>query len=231
MIKFENVVLPSTEQWRAIITGMRNPLASWQRSDSYVQFESPHDMSEGNFVIGTNDHDLMMRLAKAGSEHAKYRRMIVVYVDITVPLLLWKQIDTYQIGVVKNSTSTMHKIHAKEFTLEDFSCEHLEDFDEPVRKDDNGLCRFPWFKTSLESTIDILNYARELYIKTKDKKYWRQMIDLLPSCYNQKRTVMMNYEVLANIYHQRKGHKLDEWKDFCDWIKTLPYSEIITLED
>ena len=124
----------------------------------------------------------------------------------------------------------MHKIHEKEFTLKDFSCEHLEDFDAPIKKDGNYLSRFPWFKISLESTIDVLNYARELYLETKDKKYWWQMIQLLPTSYNQKRTVMMNYEVLANIYKSRKNHKLDEWREFCKWIKNLPYSEIITCE-
>lgn len=210
MIRIDNVVIPSPEQWKAIIMGMRNPLNSWNRSDS--QFWPEH------MQLGDKDRDLMKRLADGGPVHAKYRRMIAVYADITAPLYWWKEADTYRAGVEKNSCSTMHKIAAKKFTLEDFSYENL--FNEP----ENGY----FGRNAFSSLIDELNKARNLYLSTKDKKYWYQMIQILPSSYNQKRTVMMNYEVLTNIYHSRKDHKLDEWHDFCDWIKTLPYSELIT---
>ena len=212
MIRIDNVVIPSPEQWKAIIMGMRNPLNSWNRSDS--QFWPDH------MQLGDKDRDLMKRLADGGTVHAKYRRMITVYADITAPLYWWKEFDTYKVGTAANSCSTMHKIAAKEFTLEDFSYENL--FNEP----ENGY----FGRNAFSSLIDELNKARNLYLSTKDKKYWYQMIQILPSSYNQKRTVMMNYEVLCNIYHSRKDHKLDEWHDFCDWIKTLPYSELITGE-
>lgn len=209
MIRIDNVVIPSPEQWKSIIMGMRNPLNSWEKSDS--QFWLAH------MRLGEKDKDLMIRLANGGSVHAKYRRMIAVYADITAPLYWWKEADTYRAGVEKNSCSTMHKIAAKEFTLEDFSYENL--FNEPENR---------YFgRNAFSSLIDELNKARNLYLNTKDKKYWYQMIQLLPSSYNQKRTVMMNYEVLTNIYHSRKDHKLDEWHVFCDWIKTLPYSVLI----
>lgn len=210
MIRIDNVVIPSPEQWKAIIMGMRNPLNSWNRSDS--QFWPDH------MQLGDKDRDLMKHLADGGTVHAKYRRMITVYADITAPLYWWKEFDTYKVGTAANSCSTMHKIAAKEFTLEDFSYENL--FNEP----ENGY----FGRNAFSSLIDELNKARNLYLSTKDKKYWYQMIQILPSSYNQKRTVMMNYEVLCNIYHSRKDHKLDEWHDFCDWIKTLPYSELIT---
>lgn len=222
MIKLENEVLPSTEQICSIIRGMRNPMNSWNKSDTCRK-------ASFTLKIGDNDYDLMKRLAKAGTDHRKFMRMMNVYVDITAPLYWWKEFDTYKIGTTANSCSTMHKITAKEFTLNDFSCEYLEDFDEPFKKDNNGLTHFTWFKTSLESTIDILNYARELFLETKDKKYWWQIIQLLPSSYNQKRTVMLNYEVLSNMYHARKNHKLDEWRDFCTWTETLPCSELIIM--
>lgn len=212
MIKIENVVTPSPEQWKAIIMGMRNPLNSWNRSDS--QFWPEH------MQLGDKDKDLMKRLADGGPVHAKYRRMIIVYVDITAPLYWWKEADTYRAGVEKNSCSTMHKIAAKKFTLEDFSYENL--FNEP----ENGY----FGRNAFSSLIDELNKARNLYLSTKDKKYWYQMIQILPSSYNQKRTVMMNYEVLCNIYHSRKGHKLEEWNQFCSWIEKLPNSELITGE-
>ena len=230
MIKIENTVTPSPEQWKAIIMGMRNPMNSWDRSDSEQKFESIHDLTGGYFEIGPNDQDLMMRLVKGGPVHAKYRRMITVYATITAPLYWWKGMDTYQVGVVKNSCSTMHKIAAKEFTLEDFSCEHLMDMQEQealIFYSSNVPEIFD-FKGVMEQTISSLNNARQLYLETKDKKYWWQMIQLLPSSYNQKRTVMLNYEVLAGIYPSRKNHKLDEWHVFCDWIVGLPYSEIIT---
>ena len=213
MIKFENTEIVG---WEAAIYGMRNPMNSWARSDSRHEIS----MSTGEYLgfkIGPNDHDLMMRLAKAGTEHAKYRRMIVVYVDITAPLYWWKEFDTYKIGTVANSCSTMHKIAEKGFALEDFSCEHLYQSEE---------------LELMERIIDMLNDDRKLYLDSKKKEDWWQMIQLLPSSYNQRRTVMMNYEVLANIYRQRKGHKLDEWREgFIQWIESLPYSEIIIGEE
>lgn len=221
MIRIDNVVIPSPEQWKAIIMGMRNPLNSWNRSDS--QFWPDH------MQLGDKDRDLMKRLADGGTVHAKYRRMITVYADITAPLYWWKEFDTYKVGTAANSCSTMHKIAAKEFTLEDFSYEHLLHEANCVDKDIldyRGIKETPLGVLYL--MISSLNLYRECYIETRDKKYWWQMIQLLPSSYNQKRTVMMNYEVLAGIYPMRKDHKLDEWHDFCDWIKSLPYSELIT---
>ena len=215
MIKIENVVTLSPEQWEAVIMGARNPLNSWNRSDTIIyehELEDwPHDIVKTFNGLGPNDHDLMMRLSNAGTDHRKFMRMMPVYMMITAPLYWWKEFDTYRVGVEKNSCSTMHKIHAKEFTLEDFSCEKLYD---PIG--------------DLRPTIDRLNVYRERYLETKDKNDWWQMIQLLPTSYNQKRTVMLNYEVLANIYKSRRNHKLDEWHTFCDWIEELPYSELIT---
>ena len=218
MIKFENTEVMG---WEHAIRGMRNPMNSWEKSDSlFISDRYLDDLDEikladmcGNRapIIGKNDMDLMRRLAAGGPVHAKYRRMITVYVDITAPLYWWKEFDTYKVGTVANSCSTMHKIADKEFTLEDFSCEHLS---EPSLK-------------NLRSVIKCMNDYREEFLKDKDKHNWWQMIQLLPSSYNQRRTVMLNYEVLANIYRSRINHKLDEWRDFCEWIKTLPYSEII----
>ena len=283
MIKFENTEVMG---WEAAIRGMRNPMNSWEKSDSgfcigdrcyYTQCWNPiyqnnvddcplrHYEEDGNpkimkiegkygaYILGPNDLDLMKRLRNAGTDHRKFMRMITVYVDITAPLYWWKEMDTYQVGVVKNSCSTMHKIQAKEFTLEDFSYEHL--FNEDNSEEDQE--HYNLWLDHMRLTVIMLNRARERYLKTKDKKYWWQMIQLLPSSYNQKRTVMLNYEVLANIYKSRKNHKLDEWSEhktklplelvkacndtlidvgeggnkmfgFCDWIKTLPYSELIT---
>lgn len=204
--------------WEHAIRGMRNPMNSWEKSDSEVSVceceHWPHDIKKSFACLGSNDHDLMMQLRKAGTDHRKFMRMIVVYVDITAPLYWWKEFDTYKVGTVANSCSTMHKISAKEFTLEDFSCEHLS---EPSLK-------------NLRSVIKCMNDYREEFLKDKDKHNWWQMIQLLPSSYNQKRTVMLNYEVLANIYKSRRNHKLDEWHTFCDWIEELPYSELITGE-
>ena len=215
MIKIENVVTPSSEQWKAVIMGARNPLNSWNRSDTIIyehELEDwPHDIVKTFNGIGPNDHDLMMRLRNAGTDHRKFMRMITVYATITAPLYWWKEFDTYRVGVEKNSCSTMHKIHAKEFTLEDFSCEKLYD---PLG--------------DLRPIVDRLNVYRERYLETKDKNDWWQMIQLLPTSYNQKRTAMLNYEVLANIHKSRRNHKLDEWHTFCDWISELPYSELIT---
>lgn len=232
MIKLENVVLASPEQMEFIIQGMRNPMNSWEKSDSgrgcdsglcgsHCAFSSQWCGNTPRHVIGENDHSLMQRLSNAGTEHRKYMRMMPVYVRITAPLYWWKEFDTYKVGTVANSCSTMHKIAEKEFTLEDFSCEHLLDFEE------KGILRFSPLGT-LQNTIDELNDCRDLYLKTKDKAYWWQLIQLLPSSYNQTRNVMLNYEVLANVYRQRKGHKLDEWREVCKWIETLPYSELIT---
>lgn len=229
MIKFENTEVTG---WEAAIRGMRNPLNSWKKSDS---FEFPPD-EDGNPWIGLKDFNLMKRLRNAGTDHRKFMRMITVYVDITAPLYWWKEFDTYKVGTVANSCSTMHKIAAKEFTLEDFSCEHL--FDDYSLEEqltygcsDTGDDNFCYTsKDALQVICDILNHHRFMYLETKDKKYWWQMIQLLPSSYNQKRTIMLNYEVLANIYKSRQNHKLDEWRDFCKWIKTLSYSELITGE-
>ena len=243
MIKFENTEVFG---WEHAIRGMRNPKNSWEKSDSgYCCGNKKCSLIPGcdlacdipNYLIGPSDHKLMMNLRNAGTDHRKFMRMIVVYVDITAPLYWWKEFDTYKIGTVANSCSTMHKIADKEFTLEDFSCENLigglNHYDErevpyldfsPLR--DNSCTYSPSGVLSC-CIIPMLNLCRELYLKTKDKKYWRQMIQLLPSSYNQKRTVMMNYEVLANIYKSRKNHPLDEWVDFCNWIESLPYSELI----
>lgn len=212
--------------WESAIIGMRNPMNSWDKSDSWYgcgsEFDDhlePEDCDMDNcknchFCIGKNDLNLMKRLAKAGTDHRKFMRMIVVYVDVTAPLYWWKEADTYKVGTVRNSCSTMHKITEKEFTLDDFSHEHLDDY-------------------SLKYMIDIiraLNVSREMFLDTKNKKDWYQLIQLLPSSYNQRATLMLNYEVLANMYHSRKNHKLDEWREFCKWIETLPYSELITGE-
>ena len=238
MIKIENVVTPSSEQWKALILGARNAMNSWDRSDSKfyddVDFDPDDYIGPGMYLIGPNDCELMMRLRNAGTDHRKFMRMITVYLNITAPLYWWKEFDTYKVGSVANSCSTMHKIHAKEFTLEDFSCEHLLE-QKDVHVPNDSCCNWNWEGCGviapidiLEETVNMLNKAREMFLETKDKKYWWQMIQLLPSSYNQKRTVMLNYEVLANIYKSRKDHKLDEWRDFCSWIKTLPYSELIT---
>ena len=292
MIRFENAEVMG---WEAAIRGMRNPMNSWEKGDSGLgclertlwgrtesgpklckdcsaTYESRAVCSgEKQFVIGPNDYDLMKRLRNAGTDHRKFMRMITVYVDITAPLYWWKEFDTYKVGTVANSCSTMHKIAAKEFTLEDFSCEHLFGDEDMIKWDertdiakdhalaavnvDGNWCYFTP-KGYIQMTCNMLNRFRQLYLETKDKRYWWQMIQLLPSSYNQKRTVMLNYEVLANIYKSRRNHKLDEWAlsavdqyiaanpedpngsksgrkgfGFCDWIKTLPYSELITGED
>lgn len=215
MIKLEKTVLPSPDQMEAVIRGMRNPKNSWDRSDSYktkIEDSETLETADFEFFIGDNDYILMNNLAIGGSVHAKYRRMIPVYVDITAPLYWWKEFDTYKVGTVANSCSTMHKIDERPFTVDDFSCEHLNDF-----------CR-----NKLYDIIEALNMSRDYYKFSGDKLYWWQMIQLLPSAYNQKRTVMLNYEVLTNIYKWRKNHKLDEWREFCNWIEKLPYSELIT---
>ena len=223
MLKIENTEVLG---WEHAIRGMRNPLNSWAKSDSEVSIceceHWPHDVKKSFVCLGSNDLDLMKRLRNAGTDHRKFMRMIVVYVDLTAPLYWWKEFDTYKVGTVANSCSTMHKIAEKEFTLEDFSCEHLE-----------GRAM-----NTLEDVVDDLNYYREHYLSMdkqkvphankKAKELWWQMIQLLPSSYNQRRTVMLNYEVLANIYKSRRNHKLDEWHTFFDWIEGLPYSELIT---
>lgn len=231
MLKIEKFVTASPEQWEIIIEGMRNPLNSWDKSDSLF-----FDDAEGHacrisqgvgdlslIEIGPNDHSLMERLDNAGTEHRKFMRMIPVWVTLSAPLYWWKEADTYKVGTVRNSCSTMHKIQAKEFTHEDFSCEHMNQRS----------------SLHLKDTIDLLNDYREKYlvaVKTEPetglsaKDVWWQMIQLLPSSYNQKATLFLNYEVLSNMYHQRKNHKLDEWHTFCDWIRELPYSELITRE-
>ena len=224
MLKIEKFVTPSPEQWEIVMEGMRNPMNSWDRMDSYITNVEDYETLEtgdSKFIMGDNDYDLAKRLRDGGSIHAKYRRMIPVFVTITAPLYWWKEFDTYKVGTVANSCSTMHKIHAKEFTIDDFSCEHLKDSFGESRD-----CFSPL--DILYDVIIMLNICREDYLKSKSKDDWRQMIQLLPSSYNQKRTVMLNYEVLSNIYKSRKDHKLDEWHTFCHWIEELPYSELIT---
>ena len=226
MIKIENTEIVG---WEAAIRGMRNPLNSWEKSDSKwysigIPTSNPAAINDKylsqKYCIGDNDLDLMKRLRNAGTDHRKFMRMITVYVDITAPLYWWKEFDTYKVGTVANSCSTMHKIHAKEFTLEDFSCEHL--FDTPESEFNDSM-------DVLKEVIDILNLYRDRFVKNPHRKdYWWQLIQLLPSSYNQRRTVMLNYEVLANIYKSRRNHKLDEWHVFCEWIENLPYSELIT---
>lgn len=264
MIKFEHTEVVG---WEHAIRGMRNPMNSWEKSDSWFLdsqdglYNIIGDLNDSvpdhieNEYIGPNDLSLMKRLRNAGTDHRKFMRMITVYVDITAPLYWWKEFDTYKVGTVANSCSTMHKIAAKEFTLEDFSIEHLmewEDYESEAKElKPTRLCNFKFY---LMDTISALNNARDLYLQTNDKKYWWQIIQLLPSSYNQKRTVMLNYEVLANIYKSRQNHRLDEWCEheemvyknymddveresiegqfsFCDWIESLPYSELITGPD
>jgi len=221
MIKIENV---ETYGWGAAIRGMRNPKNSWDKSDSSFCCGDYDECGKcrhydvgcspvGDFYIGDNDLDLMETLSKAGQDHGKFLRMITVTADIVAPLYWWKEYDTYKVGTVANSCSTMHKIHAKEFTRNDFSWEH----------------NIYW--GNLDHTIDALNHAREQYLLTRDNKYWYSMIQLLPSSYNQRRTVQLNYAVLKNMYHARRNHRLEEWRSFCSWIKTLPYSELITGEE
>lgn len=220
MLKIEKI---ETYGWEAAIRGMRNPMNSWDKSDSERKYYGG-DCYKGVFEVGENDLDLMKRLCKVGTDHRKFMRMITVYCDITAPLYWWKEFDTYKVGTVANSCSTMHKIQAKEFMLDDFSYEYLID------NEDLAAYGAEWITPldNLMITISSLNGAREKYLETDDKMYWWQMIQLLPSSYDQKRTVMLNYEVLANIYKSRKNHNLEEWHTFCYWIEMLPYSELIT---
>jgi hypothetical protein len=205
--------------WESAIRGMRNPMNSWDKSDSNYDYEHPWCLGdlyiEIPVCIGPNDLALMKKLVNAGSDHSKFMRMINVTADITAPLYWWKEYDTYKVGTVANSCSTMHKIHDGEFTLDDFSHEHLTDH----------------FATDLKCTILSLNYARKKFLETKDKTYWWQMIQLLPSSYNQKRTVQLNYAVLSNMYHSRKSHKLDEWRTFCKWVESLPYAKELICDE
>ena len=233
MLKIENYEVVG---WEHAIRGARNPMNSWEKSDSNMCGYTLQNAEIAPGVtslewrqckpyidIGENDHDLLMRLCNAGTDHSKFMRMITVYLDITAPLYWWKEFDTYKVGTVANSCSTMHKIHAKEFTWQDFSTEHLISCHECALGDIAPTL-------IMDSTIKALNFYRKKYLDTKDKKYWWQMIQLLPSSYNQRRTIMLNYGVLANIYKSRNNHKLDEWHTFCDWIKELPYSEFIVGE-
>ena len=241
MLKIENIEVTG---WEAAIRGMRNPMNSWEKSDSGVGcnvekrccfrdcgFKPSYCGNRQKFIVGDNDLDLMRRLAKGGATHAKYRRMINVTMDIIAPLYYLKELDTYKVGTVCNSCSTMHKIQAKEFTLDDFSHEHLIDLDiNPLRETQDSPCMYN-AKEPLRDTIHALNLARKLYLETNDKKYWWVMIQLLPSSYNQRRTYQFNYEVLSHIYFDRRNHKLDCWHQFCDMIRELPYAkEMITGE-
>lgn len=225
MIKIENIEVSG---WCAAVRGMRNPMNSWDKSDSDWVIANEVDHSLGydpiwEYVVGENDLKLMKSLSKAGNDHGKFLRMINVTVDITAPLYWWKEADTYRCGKEQNSCSTMHKIHDKEFTLDDFSHEHLTHWSHY-----GELC-IDWL-ADLEDLIDDLNFAREKYLETKDKTYWWQMIQLLPSSYNQKRTVQLNYQVLKSMYFARKNHKLDEWRQFCEWIEGLPYFNEICID-
>ena len=251
MLKIENTEVIG---WEHAIRGMRNPKNSWVKSDSgvcvthgpahcadcvYTDCHADDVEISTKYILGSNDLNLMTTLRNAGTDHRKFMRMITVYLDITAPLYWWKEFDTYKVGTVANSCSTMHKIADKEFTLDDFSYEHLNC--EPYRRnwiesatvDEDITSPHKVWMTPLDilrCTIEMLNAYRESYLETKDKQDWWQMIQLLPSSYNQKRTVMLNYEVLANMYKSRRNHKLDEWHTFCDWIESLPYSELITGE-
>ena len=215
MIKIEKTKVYG---WEAAIRGLRNPMNSWGKSDSYFY------MTSDEFKIGENDLKLMKSLSKAGNDHGKFMRMISVTCDITAPLYFYKEFETYKIGTVSNSCSTMHTIHKKEFTLDDFSHEYLTHYTH-----DGELCR-DWLG-DLEDLIDDLNFAREKFLETNDKKYWWQMIQLLPSSYNQKRTVQLNYQVLKTMYFARREHKLDEWREFCKWCETLPYFKEICIQE
>ena len=219
MIKIESTEVYGFE---AAIRGMRNPMNSWDRSDSDCKTIIRDNGKYVEDFIGENDLKLMKNLVKAGSDHSKFMRMITVTCDITAPLYFYKEWDTYKVGTVRNSCSTMHKIDSKEFTLDDFSHEHLETW-----RSEDGIYHGGMID-SLKRTIKELNYCREWFLTTKDKEWWYQMIQLLPSSYNQRSTVQLNYAVLRNIYHARKNHKLDEWHTFCEWVESLPYSEIIT---
>lgn len=241
MLKIEKFVTPSPEQWEITIEGMRNAMNSWDRMDSEIKFENAHDLTGGYIELGSNDHELMLRLNKGGAPHAKYRRMLPVHVTVTAPLYWWKEFETYRVGVASNpsdiefnSCSTMHKIHAKEFEPGDFSTEHLivdgdqymDDLEE-LRRTMTNRCYMNSPMDDLEYDIEKLNCYRKLYLETKNKKWWQQMIQRLPTNFNQKRTIYLNYQVLYEIYEWRRNHKLDEWHTFCHWIEELPYSELI----
>ena len=242
MIKLENVVLASPEQMEFIIEGMRNPMNSWDKSDSEFLGVEADETSLGEwFKIGANDLSLMKKLSRAGTDHRKYMRMMAVYVRVTAPLYWWKEFDTYKVGTVVNSCSTMHKITEKKFTLEDFSTEHLLTGWDGKDKNEEPII-VPGPLEDFEIIIDMLNAIRDAYFgiepnetmpyrQERRKKLWYNLIQLLPSSYNQTRNVMLNYEVLTNIYKSRKDHKLDEWREFCQWIEKLPYSELITRKD
>ena len=246
MLKIKNAEVIG---WEHAIRGMRNPMNSWGKSDSCWRYGFPcrpgyaevKHSDDATFYVGPNDRELMKKLSAAGTDHRKFMRMIVVYLDIVAPLYWWKEFDTYKVGTVANSCSTMHKIAEKEFTPDDFSYEHLDDIwgYEPEVRDMAPTIKFTTYTDAvtdyvlgpddiLNLTIKMLNRCRDLYNKTKENTYWWQMIQLLPSSYNQRRTVMLNYEVLANIYKSRRNHKLDEWHTLCEWIETLPCHELIT---
>lgn len=235
MLKIEKTVLPSPEQWEIIIEGMRNPMNSWDKMDSFVcKEEEPMTQEEINakcgacpktnfcdiydtnphYIIGKNDHKLMTQLAKGGAVHAKYRRMIPVMFTVVAPTFWWIEFDTYKVGTVRNSCSKMHKIHVEPFTLDNFSHEGLDEVPEAMQ--------------TMQDVVVTLEYLRKMFNQTQEKKYWRALIELLPHGYNMKATISLNYEVLVNIYHSRKNHKVVEWHTFCDWIRQLPYSELIT---
>lgn len=224
MIKIENTGIYG---WEAAIRGMRNSYESWDKSDSDYMEEHYPWYETCEFVIGKNDLKLMRTLTKVGSDHAKFSRMINVTCDITAPLYWWKEFDTYKVGTVANSCSTMHKIHDKEFTLDDFSFDDFIDLDDTTQYVDE----YGEYMQFNETVIANCEHLRKMYLETKDKRYWRYLIQLLPSSYNQKRTIQLNYQVLRAMHHARKNHKLDEWREFCEWVETLPYAKELICND
>lgn len=220
MLTIHKTVLPSPEQWEIMIEGMRNPKNSWHLSDSYkthIEDAETFECADFEFFLGDADHDLMMRLAKGGPVHAKYRRMIPVMFTVTAPTFWWIEFDTYKVGTVRNSCSKMHKLHVAPFNLENFTHE--------------GCSEVPWAMEHLVDTVAMLEWLRQKFNETQEKKYWRAMIELLPHGYMMKATIFLTYEALYNIYHGRRHHKVVEWDTFCDWIEQLPHSDTITLED
>ena len=243
MIKFENTVTPSPEWWQAVMMGARNPLNSWHKSDSAIEctdYDSDNERDVYEYQLGTNDYNLLMKLRNAGTaDHRKYMRMLPVIVDITAPLYWWPEFDQYKVGTTTNSCSKMHTIHKKEFTLDDFSFDDFNDeeygdavyfpeyYDEKAEEFNDMYCH-THFETMRNDIIMYCEMLRKMYVTTKNQQYWRMLIQLLPEGFNQKRTVILNYEVLANMYKSRKNHKLVEWRELCKWIESLPYSELIT---
>lgn len=228
MLKVNKCITPSPKQWEIVVEGARNPMNSWDKMDSLFRIDVDDVDLDPQYVLGENDLSLLMRLRKAGTDHRKYLRMLPIHITITAPLYWWKEFDTYKVGTTTNSCSTMHKIHSKEFEYSDFSCDrllHACSIDEFVYPNNLTACS-PL--DVLGVVIQALNHYRDLYLATNDKQYWEWMIQLLPTSYNQKRTISLNYENALSIYHARRNHKLTEWHTLCEFIETLPYAELIT---